>query len=218
MAQLWGLALCEGGPLVIVKEICDSAEDSILDLIDYCHRKLTLLAARSANGQTVTPTELRSEDLASPSSMQVRRKSSSSLGVRVMEDVGSLKRHGGWGWASCGEPLGCNPSTSRPSWRASGADADAHPRQQLGWASGCTHLPPPHSSASALSRDSISLRFPAGQDLSWRSEWGDSGDLTVMQNIQYRGFGHLILKTAWVCLPGSCETTLAQAAAGASQG
>ncbi|NWX24012.1 ZMY10 protein, partial [Aegotheles bennettii] len=33
------------------KEICESAEDSILDLIDYCHRKLTLLAARSANGQ-----------------------------------------------------------------------------------------------------------------------------------------------------------------------
>ncbi|NWT66706.1 ZMY10 protein, partial [Prunella himalayana] len=29
------------------KEICESAEDSILDLIDYCHRKLTLLAARS---------------------------------------------------------------------------------------------------------------------------------------------------------------------------
>uniref|UniRef100_A0A8D0EMD0 Zinc finger MYND domain-containing protein 10 n=1 Tax=Strix occidentalis caurina TaxID=311401 RepID=A0A8D0EMD0_STROC len=26
------------------KEICESAEDSILDLIDYCHRKLTLLA------------------------------------------------------------------------------------------------------------------------------------------------------------------------------
>ncbi|NXE30051.1 ZMY10 protein, partial [Ardeotis kori] len=40
------------------KEICESAEDSILDLIDYCHRKLTLLAARSANGQTVTPAVL----------------------------------------------------------------------------------------------------------------------------------------------------------------
>uniref|UniRef100_A0A8C2Y7I3 Zinc finger MYND domain-containing protein 10 n=1 Tax=Coturnix japonica TaxID=93934 RepID=A0A8C2Y7I3_COTJA len=32
------------------KEICESAEDSILDLIDYCHRKLTLLVARSATG------------------------------------------------------------------------------------------------------------------------------------------------------------------------
>ncbi|NXL32144.1 ZMY10 protein, partial [Glaucidium brasilianum] len=40
------------------KEICESAEDSILDLIDYCHRKLTLLIARSANRQTVTPAVL----------------------------------------------------------------------------------------------------------------------------------------------------------------
>ncbi|NXX79676.1 ZMY10 protein, partial [Urocolius indicus] len=40
------------------KEICESAEDSILDLIDYCHRKLTLLAARSTNRQTVTPAVL----------------------------------------------------------------------------------------------------------------------------------------------------------------
>ncbi|KFO85678.1 Zinc finger MYND domain-containing protein 10, partial [Buceros rhinoceros silvestris] len=40
------------------KEICESAEDSVLDLIDYCHRKLTLLAARSTGRQTVTPVEL----------------------------------------------------------------------------------------------------------------------------------------------------------------
>uniref|UniRef100_A0A8C0BQZ3 Zinc finger MYND domain-containing protein 10 n=1 Tax=Buteo japonicus TaxID=224669 RepID=A0A8C0BQZ3_9AVES len=51
-----GWALYE--TLVVLKEICESAEDSILDLIDYCHRKLTLLAARSTNGQTVTPVEL----------------------------------------------------------------------------------------------------------------------------------------------------------------
>ncbi|NWU63440.1 ZMY10 protein, partial [Pterocles burchelli] len=37
------------------KEVCESAEDSILDLIDYCHRKLTLLTARSANEQTRLP-------------------------------------------------------------------------------------------------------------------------------------------------------------------
>ncbi|NWS78122.1 ZMY10 protein, partial [Crotophaga sulcirostris] len=52
------------------KEVCESAEDSILDLIDYCHRKLTLLAARSTNGQTGTLAEFRPEDLPSPSSMQ----------------------------------------------------------------------------------------------------------------------------------------------------
>ncbi|NXW88013.1 ZMY10 protein, partial [Alopecoenas beccarii] len=46
------------------KEVCESAGDSILDLIDYCHRKLTLLAARSANGQIaarVSPQELQQQ-------------------------------------------------------------------------------------------------------------------------------------------------------------
>ncbi|NXL61532.1 ZMY10 protein, partial [Chordeiles acutipennis] len=46
------------------KEICESAEDNILDLIDYCHRKLTLLAARSTNEQTavlVPPQELQKQ-------------------------------------------------------------------------------------------------------------------------------------------------------------
>ncbi|KAM6169910.1 zinc finger MYND domain-containing protein 10 [Rhynchocyon petersi] len=31
------------------KEVCESAEDSILDLVDYCHRKLTLLVARNCD-------------------------------------------------------------------------------------------------------------------------------------------------------------------------
>ncbi|NXH19835.1 ZMY10 protein, partial [Bucco capensis] len=65
------------------KEICESAEDSILDLIDYCHRKLTLLAARSANGQTVTPAELRLEDLASPSSMQELQKQAEMMEFEI---------------------------------------------------------------------------------------------------------------------------------------
>ncbi|NWH67511.1 ZMY10 protein, partial [Geococcyx californianus] len=52
------------------KEICESAEDSILDLIDYCHRKLTLLAARSTNGHPGTPMEFHPEDMPSPASMQ----------------------------------------------------------------------------------------------------------------------------------------------------
>uniref|UniRef100_A0A8C8A5J3 Zinc finger MYND domain-containing protein 10 n=1 Tax=Otus sunia TaxID=257818 RepID=A0A8C8A5J3_9STRI len=79
--QLWGLALCE--TLVIVKEICESAEDSILDLIDYCHRKLTLLAARSASGQTVTLVGLRPEDLGSPSSMQELQKQAETMEFEI---------------------------------------------------------------------------------------------------------------------------------------
>ncbi|XP_041574717.2 zinc finger MYND domain-containing protein 10 isoform X5 [Taeniopygia guttata] len=68
------------------KEICESAEDSILDLIDYCHRKLTLLAARSTKAQAVTSAELRAEPLASPSSMQELQKQ-----AEVMEFEISLK-------------------------------------------------------------------------------------------------------------------------------
>ncbi|XP_064012581.1 zinc finger MYND domain-containing protein 10 isoform X2 [Pogoniulus pusillus] len=68
------------------KEVCESAEDSILDLTDYCHRKLTLLAAQSANRQTVTPAELPPEDLASLSSMQELQKQ-----AEVMEFEISLK-------------------------------------------------------------------------------------------------------------------------------
>ncbi|XP_026894603.1 zinc finger MYND domain-containing protein 10 isoform X3 [Acinonyx jubatus] len=48
------------------KEVCESAEDAVLDLIDYCHRKLTLLVARSSHGgppeeeecQSSTPMQL----------------------------------------------------------------------------------------------------------------------------------------------------------------
>ncbi|NXL14531.1 ZMY10 protein, partial [Setophaga kirtlandii] len=65
------------------KEICESAEDSILDLIDYCHRKLTLLAARSTTAPAATSAELPAEPLASPSSMQKQ--------AEVMEFEISLK-------------------------------------------------------------------------------------------------------------------------------
>ncbi|KAM5313748.1 zinc finger MYND domain-containing protein 10 [Glossophaga mutica] len=32
------------------KEVCESAEDTVSDLVDYCHRKLTLLVARTGRG------------------------------------------------------------------------------------------------------------------------------------------------------------------------
>lgn len=68
------------------KEICESAEDSILDLIDYCHRKLTLLVARSASRQAVTQQELHPEELAGLLSMQELQKQ-----AEVMEFEISLK-------------------------------------------------------------------------------------------------------------------------------
>lgn len=68
------------------KEICESAEDSILDLIDYCHRKLTLLVARSASRQAATQQELHPEELAGLLSMQELQKQ-----AEVMEFEISLK-------------------------------------------------------------------------------------------------------------------------------
>nr|XP_032637352.1 zinc finger MYND domain-containing protein 10-like [Chelonoidis abingdonii] len=53
------------------KEICESAEDTILDLIDYSYRKLTLLAAWSTNREFPTHEKVVPEDLANASSMQV---------------------------------------------------------------------------------------------------------------------------------------------------
>lgn len=42
------------------QEVCESAEDTVLDLVDYCHRKLTLLVARSGRGE---PPEEEAEDV-----------------------------------------------------------------------------------------------------------------------------------------------------------
>lgn len=37
-------------PSVCPQEVCESAKDTVLDLVDYCHRKLALLVARSGRG------------------------------------------------------------------------------------------------------------------------------------------------------------------------
>ncbi|NXG37025.1 ZMY10 protein, partial [Dromaius novaehollandiae] len=72
------------------KEICESAGDSILDLIDYCHRKLTLLAARSANGQIsmlTSPQELQKQ--AETMEFEISLKALSVLRF-ITDQVGSL--------------------------------------------------------------------------------------------------------------------------------
>lgn len=37
-------------PPLALQEACESAEDTVLDLVDYCHRKLTLLVAQGGRG------------------------------------------------------------------------------------------------------------------------------------------------------------------------
>ncbi|XP_025060115.1 zinc finger MYND domain-containing protein 10 isoform X4 [Alligator sinensis] len=65
------------------KEICESAEETILDLIDYSHRKLTLLAARSANGEIPDQERLQPEDLANVSSMQELQKQTEMMEFEI---------------------------------------------------------------------------------------------------------------------------------------
>lgn len=49
----------ECSPLPVPQEVCESAEDAVLDLVDYCHRKLTMLVARSGRG---SPPEEESQE------------------------------------------------------------------------------------------------------------------------------------------------------------
>ncbi|KAM3844515.1 zinc finger MYND domain-containing protein 10 [Vipera latastei] len=65
------------------KEICESAEDTILDLIDYTHRKLTWLAAQSANGKIPFEQKLQSGDLANLSSMQELEKQAEMMEFEI---------------------------------------------------------------------------------------------------------------------------------------
>lgn len=36
-----------------MKDSCEAADDSVLDLVDYCHRKLTLLASKATSESCV---------------------------------------------------------------------------------------------------------------------------------------------------------------------
>lgn len=46
----WGASETESFHSACPQEVCESAEDTVLDLVDYCHRKLTMLVARSGHG------------------------------------------------------------------------------------------------------------------------------------------------------------------------
>ncbi|XP_026581183.1 zinc finger MYND domain-containing protein 10 [Pseudonaja textilis] len=65
------------------KEICESAEDTILDLIDYTHKKLTLLAAQSANGKIPFEPKFQLGDLAKLSSMQELKKQAEMMEFEI---------------------------------------------------------------------------------------------------------------------------------------
>uniref|UniRef100_A0A8B9LIU2 Zinc finger MYND-type containing 10 n=1 Tax=Astyanax mexicanus TaxID=7994 RepID=A0A8B9LIU2_ASTMX len=54
------------------KESCEAADDAVLDLVDYCHRKLTLLAGQSARGEIPTHNKVSHTELTDMNSIQVK--------------------------------------------------------------------------------------------------------------------------------------------------
>ncbi|KAG8007716.1 Zinc finger MYND domain-containing protein 10 [Nibea albiflora] len=52
------------------KESCEAAYESVLDLVDYCHRKLTLLASKATRGDVTTHDQRRETDKAVVSSIE----------------------------------------------------------------------------------------------------------------------------------------------------
>ncbi|CAM2117148.1 zinc finger MYND domain-containing protein 10 [Caretta caretta] len=65
------------------KEICESAEDTILDLIDYSYRKLTLLAAQSTNSEFPIHEKFLPEDVTNASSMQELQKQAEMMEFEI---------------------------------------------------------------------------------------------------------------------------------------
>lgn len=59
--------------LCVAQESCEAAYDSVLDLVDYCHRKLTLLASKATRGDVTTHDQRRETEKAVVSAIEVRK-------------------------------------------------------------------------------------------------------------------------------------------------
>ncbi|KAL0203867.1 hypothetical protein M9458_001885, partial [Cirrhinus mrigala] len=53
-----------------MQESSEAAGDSVLDLVDYCHRKLTLLAGRSVSGEIPSGDRITHTQLSDTGSVQ----------------------------------------------------------------------------------------------------------------------------------------------------
>lgn len=57
---------------VMVQESCEAAEEALVDLVDYCHRKLTLLAGQCSRGELPTEDRTLQKERPEQNSLQVR--------------------------------------------------------------------------------------------------------------------------------------------------
>ncbi|XP_040214514.1 zinc finger MYND domain-containing protein 10 isoform X2 [Rana temporaria] len=61
------------------KEVCESAEDLALDLIDYCHRKLTMLASKGSSGELPSQDRMIADVASDVSSLEELKQQSEAL-------------------------------------------------------------------------------------------------------------------------------------------
>ncbi|XP_038666667.1 zinc finger MYND domain-containing protein 10 isoform X2 [Scyliorhinus canicula] len=69
------------------QDLCDSADEAVLDLVDYCHRKLTLLAAQSSD------CENQELDRSSPATLEELQKQSQKLEFDISLKALSIIRY-----------------------------------------------------------------------------------------------------------------------------
>uniref|UniRef100_A0AAY4E406 Zinc finger MYND domain-containing protein 10 n=1 Tax=Denticeps clupeoides TaxID=299321 RepID=A0AAY4E406_9TELE len=55
------------------KDSCEAAEDAVVDLVDYCHRKLTLLIGKTAHGQQPSEESITGPDITTVQGLQKQR-------------------------------------------------------------------------------------------------------------------------------------------------
>ncbi|XP_062853032.1 zinc finger MYND domain-containing protein 10 [Trichomycterus rosablanca] len=75
------------------KESCEAAEDAVVDLVDYCHRKLTLLAGRCSRGEFPTEDRTLQTELSELNSVQDLQNHSSMLEFDISLKALSVLRY-----------------------------------------------------------------------------------------------------------------------------
>ncbi|XP_076870460.1 zinc finger MYND domain-containing protein 10 [Brachyhypopomus gauderio] len=75
------------------KESCEAAGEAALDLVDYCHRKLALLAGRCARGEVPVQDRASNTELSNMHSVQELQKQSSMLEFEISLKALSVLRY-----------------------------------------------------------------------------------------------------------------------------
>ncbi|XP_045885328.1 zinc finger MYND domain-containing protein 10 isoform X1 [Micropterus dolomieu] len=75
------------------KDSCEAADDSVLDLVDYCHRKLTLLASKATREGVTTHDQHKLTGKAVPSSIEELQTQSAAVEFEITLKASSVLRY-----------------------------------------------------------------------------------------------------------------------------